>query len=107
VVDKEDAINAIKIMLTQPIFISEGEIQTITGYYAEDFEESLQDLRDGKELRRKDYILIWQALAVFGAFSVDREVMTDAFGEDYDAAIDTMMRKIGAHLGFNHDQSTM
>jgi len=33
--------------------------------------------------------------------------MTDAFGEDYDAAIDTMMRKIGAHLGFNHDQSTM
>lgn len=102
-ISNRDAISAIDIMLTEPIFISEGEIQTITGYYREDFEETLRKLRENASLMPKDYFLIRQALATFGAFRISPEIMKKCFGEEYDNQTNKLMKKIDDQLEFDPD----
>ena len=102
-ISNKDAISAIDIMLTEPIFISEGEIQTITGYYREDFEDTLQKLRENASLMPKDYFLIRQALATFGAFHISPERMRKCFGVEYNDKTHELMKKIDDQLDFDPD----
>jgi hypothetical protein len=97
-IDELDAINALDIMLTQPIFVSKGEIQTITGYEREDFEETLDKLRTDNALQPRDFLIVQQALGALTAFHIPPEILVERFGENHEAAIDAMIRKINDHL---------
>jgi len=97
-IDRSNARNALHTMLTEPIFISEHEIETITGYDWEDFEAVVDKIDKGFELGRNDYFLIRQALHVLLGFRISPDILTERFGEHPGDAIEKMMNAIDAQL---------
>jgi hypothetical protein len=90
--------NALHTMLTEPIFISEYEIETITGHDWGDFEAVVDKIDKGVELDRNDYFLVRQALHVLLGFRISPDILTERFGGNPGDAIEKMMKAIDAQL---------
>jgi hypothetical protein len=84
-------------MLTAPIFLSEGEVQTLTGYDIEEYQalhEKLTKPETAVGLTRDELLMIHQGANTLLAFPPMEDMYTRLIGEDFNEKLNHLMASL-------------
>jgi hypothetical protein len=96
------AAQVVSLFVSAPIFLSEGEVETLTGYSLEEYRQLVEEMKGLDEvsaLDRQQMIMIEQAAETLRSIpNRGREIYSEALGPDYESIIgevaDSMSRSL-------------